>query len=217
MLELGSNKIKEIENLEGVSSIRSLFLGKNRISEIKNLEALVNLEQIALGVHLSNLAKQAHLNWSRSTALATHSARTLPPVKPDNSNWKCEWSLEAVDLGHQLQRSGTFGEYWQIGASRMSIPECQQDKRVSGAPITEGQCQTLHNFSLRQWYHQGTWLPHEARLAASRNRWHRWHSHENLIQDRFWLQQISGESEGQARMMQTSTLICRYVGMRLIF
>lgn len=43
MLELGSNKIKEIENLEGVSSIKSLFLGKNRISEIKNLECLVHL------------------------------------------------------------------------------------------------------------------------------------------------------------------------------
>ena len=52
MLELGSNKIKEIENLEGVSSIKSLYLGKNRINEIKNLEPLVNLEQIALGVNI---------------------------------------------------------------------------------------------------------------------------------------------------------------------
>lgn len=60
MVELGSNKIKEIENLEGVSSITSLFLGKNRISEIKNLECLVHLEQIALGVLLSDLAQQAH-------------------------------------------------------------------------------------------------------------------------------------------------------------
>lgn len=31
MLELGSNKIRKIENLENVSSIKSLFLGKNRI------------------------------------------------------------------------------------------------------------------------------------------------------------------------------------------
>jgi protein phosphatase 1 regulatory subunit 7 len=53
MLELGSNKIKEIENLEGVASIRSLFLGKNRINVIKNLEPLVHLEQVALGVGLS--------------------------------------------------------------------------------------------------------------------------------------------------------------------
>lgn len=50
MLELGSNKIREIENLEGVASIKSLYLGKNRIAEIKNLACLVNLEQIALGV-----------------------------------------------------------------------------------------------------------------------------------------------------------------------
>ena len=50
MLELGSNKIREIENLEGVTSINALFLGKNRITEIKNLEGLKNLQQIALGV-----------------------------------------------------------------------------------------------------------------------------------------------------------------------
>ena len=37
MLELGSNKIREIENLEGVTNINALFLGKNRITEIKNL------------------------------------------------------------------------------------------------------------------------------------------------------------------------------------
>ena len=43
MLELGSNKIKEIENLEGVASIKALYLGKNRINEIKNLEPLINL------------------------------------------------------------------------------------------------------------------------------------------------------------------------------
>jgi protein phosphatase 1 regulatory subunit 7 len=43
MLELGSNKIKEIENLEGVANIKSLFLGKNRITEIKNLTPLVRL------------------------------------------------------------------------------------------------------------------------------------------------------------------------------
>lgn len=53
MLELGSNKIKEIENLEGVSNIRSLFIGKNKIEEIKNLEPLIHLEQIALGVLFS--------------------------------------------------------------------------------------------------------------------------------------------------------------------
>ena len=43
MLELGSNKIKEIENLEGVTSIKALYVGKNRINEIKNLSCLVNL------------------------------------------------------------------------------------------------------------------------------------------------------------------------------
>lgn len=37
MLELGSNKIKEIENLEKLPKLKSLFLGKNKISEIKNV------------------------------------------------------------------------------------------------------------------------------------------------------------------------------------
>lgn len=57
MLELGSNKIREIENLDGVANIKSLFLGKNRISEIKNLEPLIKLEQIALGVLISQFSQ----------------------------------------------------------------------------------------------------------------------------------------------------------------
>lgn len=57
MLELGSNKIREIENLDGVANIKSLFLGKNRISEIKNLEPLIRLEQIALGVLISQFSQ----------------------------------------------------------------------------------------------------------------------------------------------------------------
>ena len=37
MLELGSNKIKVIENLDKLPKLTSLFLGKNRISQIQNL------------------------------------------------------------------------------------------------------------------------------------------------------------------------------------
>jgi hypothetical protein len=58
MLELGSNKIKKIENLEGVPNIKSLFLGKNKIETIENLECLKNIEQIALGVIFIDIKAQ---------------------------------------------------------------------------------------------------------------------------------------------------------------
>lgn len=47
---MGSNKIREIENLDKLPKLTSLFLGKNRITNIKNLECLTNLTQVALGV-----------------------------------------------------------------------------------------------------------------------------------------------------------------------
>ena len=35
MLELGSNRIRAIENLTGLPSLTSLFLGKNKITKIE--------------------------------------------------------------------------------------------------------------------------------------------------------------------------------------
>ena len=42
-LELGANRIKKIENLDGLVNLRHLWLGKNKISQIENLDALTNL------------------------------------------------------------------------------------------------------------------------------------------------------------------------------
>jgi protein phosphatase 1 regulatory subunit 7 len=52
MLELGSNKIAEIENLDKLPNLTSLFLGKNRITEIKGLQHLTKLRQVSLGVSI---------------------------------------------------------------------------------------------------------------------------------------------------------------------
>lgn len=40
MLELGSNKIRKIENLDLLPNLVQLFLGKNKIQMIENLEGL---------------------------------------------------------------------------------------------------------------------------------------------------------------------------------
>lgn len=37
MLELGSNRIRMIENLDSLALLRELWLGRNRITEIANL------------------------------------------------------------------------------------------------------------------------------------------------------------------------------------
>lgn len=47
-LELGANRIKEIQHLEYLTELTSLWLGKNRISVIQNLSPLVNLRKLDL-------------------------------------------------------------------------------------------------------------------------------------------------------------------------
>lgn len=47
-LELGSNRISEVEGLEGQALLQELWLGRNRIAAIKNLDHLTNLRRISL-------------------------------------------------------------------------------------------------------------------------------------------------------------------------
>ena len=47
-MNLYSNRIKEIENLEDVNKLRVLILGKNKIEKIKNLSCLKELEILDL-------------------------------------------------------------------------------------------------------------------------------------------------------------------------
>ena len=48
MLELGDNRIRTIENLEDLTSLKELFLGKNKITKMAGMESLCQLELISL-------------------------------------------------------------------------------------------------------------------------------------------------------------------------
>lgn len=48
MLELGSNRIREIENLEPLVQLEQLWLGTNKITQIKNLDHFVNLQKLSI-------------------------------------------------------------------------------------------------------------------------------------------------------------------------
>ena len=61
MLELGSNRIEVIENLDNLPCLKQLYLGKNRISEIQGLEHLSILESITLGVNYYSFSQTKSL------------------------------------------------------------------------------------------------------------------------------------------------------------
>eukprot|EP00300_Choanocystis_sp_HF-7_P021868 c20973_g1_i1.p1 GENE.c20973_g1_i1~~c20973_g1_i1.p1 ORF type:complete len:324 (+),score=65.53 c20973_g1_i1:51-974(+) len=48
LLELGSNRIRQISNLETLVNLRKLFLGRNKITSIQGLETLTNLRCLSL-------------------------------------------------------------------------------------------------------------------------------------------------------------------------
>ena len=56
-LELGSNRIRQVEGLEGQGALQELWLGRNRIMEIQNMDHLTNLKRISLQ---SNRSEQGH-------------------------------------------------------------------------------------------------------------------------------------------------------------
>eukprot|EP00301_Raphidiophrys_heterophryoidea_P024590 c8036_g1_i1.p1 GENE.c8036_g1_i1~~c8036_g1_i1.p1 ORF type:complete len:334 (-),score=80.35 c8036_g1_i1:206-1156(-) len=48
LLELGSNRIRDIQNLDSLTNLRKLFLGRNKLTEIKGLSALHSLTCLSL-------------------------------------------------------------------------------------------------------------------------------------------------------------------------
>ena len=56
-LYLSFNKIKEIDNLDGLSFIKKLDLGNNEITEIDNLDKLTTLSDLHLGYNKINSTK----------------------------------------------------------------------------------------------------------------------------------------------------------------
>ena len=48
MLELGDNRIREIQNLDNLASLEGLWLGRNKVTQIRNLDTLVNLRRLSL-------------------------------------------------------------------------------------------------------------------------------------------------------------------------
>lgn len=48
LLELGDNRLREIDNLSGVPALTSLWLGRNKIGSLNGLDAVPNLQQLGL-------------------------------------------------------------------------------------------------------------------------------------------------------------------------
>mmetsp|Transcript_8834 Transcript_8834/g.36612 ORF Transcript_8834/g.36612 Transcript_8834/m.36612 type:complete len:351 (-) Transcript_8834:106-1158(-) len=77
-LELGANRIRTIEGLNVLTSLRHLWLGKNKIEEIQGLETLTGLEQLSLqsnrltkisGLETLTNLKELYLSENGLTAL----------------------------------------------------------------------------------------------------------------------------------------------------
>jgi len=48
LLEFGSNRLKEIQNLSACTKLKSLWLGKNKITKLEGLDPCVNLEILSM-------------------------------------------------------------------------------------------------------------------------------------------------------------------------
>ncbi len=68
MLELGSNKIREMTGLEGLTNLQELWLGRNRIADIS-------------GLNRCSTKPQSFASTTDSTGLMEHTLREDLPLK----------------------------------------------------------------------------------------------------------------------------------------
>ncbi|KAA3671117.1 uncharacterized protein DEA37_0013945, partial [Paragonimus westermani] len=48
MLELGSNKLRRLENIDHLVNLTQLYVGKNKIPMLENMDHLVNLTLLSI-------------------------------------------------------------------------------------------------------------------------------------------------------------------------
>ncbi|KAK3984835.1 protein phosphatase [Cladorrhinum sp. PSN332] len=77
-----SNKISQIQNLEGLSKLRNLELGSNRIRELQNLSSLTALEELWVAKNkITSLTGLSGLSSLRLLSIQSNRIRDLSPLK----------------------------------------------------------------------------------------------------------------------------------------
>lgn len=77
-LDISFNRVRKIENLEGLINLKKIFLCANKISRIENLNHLKNLEHLELGDNKIRVGK-ASLFLGNSWNYYTYILAMVPP------------------------------------------------------------------------------------------------------------------------------------------
>lgn len=118
VLDLGANRIREMEELETLTSLESLWLGKNKLTAIQGVSGLAHLRQLDIQsnrlTHLSNLHDLTSLAELYLAHNVIESIDGLPVDSP----------LSTVDLGNNkisslegIQAVRTLEELWMSSCS----------------------------------------------------------------------------------------------------
>jgi len=95
-LELGSNKIREIKNLDALVNLEELWLGKNKIEKLQNLSSLKRLKILALQSNRITKIEGLEELESLEDLYLSHNGVSRMEGLEHNSK------LKTLDLGHNV-------------------------------------------------------------------------------------------------------------------
>ncbi len=127
LLELGDNRIRKMENLDGLPSLDSLWLGRNKLESIENLGSLMNLKKLSLQSNrITKISGLDHLLQLEELYLSSNGIQSMDGIE----NLKCLRILDMADnriehLKH-LRQLNKLTDLWMNGNRLSDFEELEQ-------------------------------------------------------------------------------------------
>ena len=119
VLELGSNRIRKIENLEPLVNLEELYLGRNKITKLENLDSCTKLRLISIQ---SNRIVKLEGKVPSQKLLRPNPTESDRRILPDLVGFGRIWS-DLVGFGRIWSDSVGFGRIWSdlVGFGRILV------------------------------------------------------------------------------------------------
>eukprot|EP00004_Rigifila_ramosa_P010289 TRINITY_DN2211_c0_g1_i1.p1 TRINITY_DN2211_c0_g1~~TRINITY_DN2211_c0_g1_i1.p1 ORF type:complete len:317 (+),score=96.75 TRINITY_DN2211_c0_g1_i1:118-1068(+) len=135
LLELGANRIREIEGLSSLVNLEELWLGKNKITELKGLEALTKLKKLSVQSNrLTALNGETlrHLSMLEELYVSHNSLTSMEGVQDLTSLRVLDVASNKISKIEFVQRLTQLTEFWCNDNQIASLAEIEKLRIARG-------------------------------------------------------------------------------------
>lgn len=127
LLELGDNRIRTMENLDGLPGLDSLWLGRNKVRTIENLEALVNLRKLSLQSNrITKISGLDHLTKLEELYLSHNGIQSMDGIENLTSLRILDLAENQIVHLRHLKQLTKLTDLWMNGNQLTNLDELNQ-------------------------------------------------------------------------------------------